>query len=240
MNIVMPMAGRGSRFAQIGIETPKPLIDVFGRPMYSWAMDSLPLELASRVIFVCLEEHLRQRSLEDDIHRRYAHLNPEVIRLVEVTEGQTCTVLKAAAIIDSDEPLLIYNADTYCQTRLSERLPALSPQVAGLIGVFRAPGTKWSFARTDADGRVLETAEKKRISDWASTGLYYFRRGRDFVRHAETMITEDERINGEFYVVPVYNRMIAAGAEVYIDPADEVWALGTPEDLRNFEQHFVP
>jgi dTDP-glucose pyrophosphorylase len=149
-------------------------------------------------------------------------------------------VLKAAALIDNDEPLLIYNADTFCRTGLSRRLPRLPPRVAGLIGVFRAPGTKWSFARTNADGRVLETAEKKRISEWASTGLYYFHRGRDFVRHAEAMISAKERTGGEFYVVPVYNRMIAAGAEVYIDPADEVWALGTPEDLQNFERQFVP
>jgi NDP-sugar pyrophosphorylase family protein len=238
MNIVMPMAGRGSRFAQIGIATPKPLIEVFGRPMYAWAMDSLPLNLARRVIFICLEEHLRQPALESDIRHRYGALDPEIVRLEEVTEGQACTVLKARRWIDNDEPLLIYNADTYCRTLLAERLPRLRPQVDGLLGVFRAPGEKWSFARADSAGRVLETAEKSRISDWASTGLYYFRRGRDFVRHGEAMIDAGERVNGEFYVAPIYNRLIAAGAQIYIDPAQEVWVLGTPEDLRNFQQRF--
>src|SRR5437660_10141463 len=105
MNVVMPMAGRGSRFAEIGVEVPKPLIDVFGRPMYAWAMDSLPLELAKRVIFICLEEHLRQRSLADDIQRRYGRFDPEIIPLTEVTAGQACTVLKAESVIDNDEPL---------------------------------------------------------------------------------------------------------------------------------------
>ncbi len=181
MNIVMPMAGRGSRFAEIGIEVPKPLIDVRGRPMYAWATESLPLELARRVIFICLDEHLQQRDLEDDIRQRYARWQPEIIPLREVTEGQACTVLKAKAWIDNDEPLLIYNADTYCRTSLSKRLPRLSPDVAGLLGVFHAAGDKWSFARTDDRGRVLEVAEKRRISEWASTGLYYFSRGRDFV-----------------------------------------------------------
>ena len=149
--------------------------------MYAWAMDSLPLELARRVIFICLEEHLREPALENDIRNRYGALDPEIVRLDEVTEGQACTVLKARQWIDNDEPLLIYNADTYCRTSLAKRLPELPPQVDGLLGVFHAPGDKWSFARADADGRVLETAEKSRISDWASTGLYYFRRGRDFV-----------------------------------------------------------
>jgi NDP-sugar pyrophosphorylase family protein len=239
MNIVMPMAGRGSRFAQIGIDAPKPLIDVRGRPMYAWAMDSLPLELANRVIFICLQEHLQHRALEDDIRGRFKRWKPEIIALDEVTEGQACTVLKAAGRIDNDEPLLIYNADTYCRTGLLRRLPELPPEVAGLIGVFRVPGDMWSFARADADGRVLETAEKRRISDWASTGLYYFRRGRDFVDHARQMIDGNERVNGEFYVAPVYNQMIAAGAEVFIDPAEEVWVLGTPEDLQHFQDHYA-
>ena len=240
MNIVMPMAGRGSRFAEIGIDVPKPLIDVLGRPMYAWAMDSLPLELAKRVIFICLKEHLQHRALADDIRRRYGRFDPEIISLDEVTQGQACTVLKAESTIDNGDPLLIYNADTYCRTALCRRLADLPPRTAGVIGVFRAPGERWSFARTDANGRVLETAEKRRISEWASTGLYYFRRGCDFVENAQNMIADDDRVNGEFYIVPVYNRMIAVGAEIVIDPAEEVWVLGTPEDLANFKEHYVP
>src|ERR1700676_2626439 len=238
MNIVMPMAGRGSRFADIGVTVPKPLISVRGRLMYAWAMDSLPLALARRVIFICLAEHLRERALSDDIRSRYGQFNPEIVALAEVTKGQACTVLKAAEWIDNDQPLLIYNADTFCRTRLAERLSRLPPQVGGLLGVFHAGRNRWSFARADATGRVLETAEKRRISDWASTGLYYFRRGSDFVRHARAMIAAQERVGQEFYVAPVYNRLIAAGAEVRIDLAEEVWVLGTPEDLRKFEANF--
>jgi dTDP-glucose pyrophosphorylase len=239
VNIVMPMAGRGSRFAEIGIDVPKPLIDVFRRPMYAWAMDSLPLELASRVIFICLAEHLQHRELEQDIRRRYKSFELAIISLDEVTEGQVCTVLKAERLIDNAESLLIYNADTYCRTNLATRLPKLPESVAGLLGVFRAAGDQWSFARTDDGGRIIETAEKRRISDWASTGLYYFRRGHDFVDHARRMIADNERVNNEFYVAPIYNRMIAAGAEIWIDPAEEVWALGTPDDLRRFQAHYA-
>src|SRR5262249_30990513 len=151
-------------------------------------------------------------------------------------EGQACTVLCARALIDSDEPLIIYNADTYCRTSLSQRLQGLEASVDGLISVFRAPGDKWSFARADERGRVVETAEKRRISDWATTGLYHFTRGRDFVRHADAMIENNDRTGGEFYVAPVYNRMIAAGSDIRIDVAEEVWVLGTPEDLDRFER----
>lgn len=240
MNVVMPMAGRGSRFVQIGIDTPKPLIDVRGKPMYAWATDGLPLALARRLIFICLAEHLSAQALERDIRTRYARHEPVIIPLDHVTEGQACTVLTARHLIDNDEPLLIFNADTYCRTTLDRALEKLPPRVDGVLDVFRAAGDRWSFARVDDDFRVLETAEKRRISEWATTGLYYFRRGADFVRHAEAMIAANERSHNEFYVAPVYNRMIAEGADVRANPVDEIWVLGTPEDLARFERECPP
>jgi NDP-sugar pyrophosphorylase family protein len=238
VNVVIPMAGRGSRFADLGVTVPKPLIPVRGKPMYAWAMDSLPLALASRVVFVCLEEHLRSRDLEADIRSRYAAHDPIIVPLATVTRGQAETVLAARAHLDDDQPLIIYNADTYCRTHLADTLPGKPAGVAGVISVFQAPGDKWSFARCDEFGRVLECAEKRRISDWATTGLYHFSRGGDFVRHAEVMIAADERERGEFYVAPLYNRMIAEGADIRVDVAEEVWVLGTPEDLAVFERDY--
>jgi dTDP-glucose pyrophosphorylase len=238
MNIVMPMAGRGSRFAEVGYTMPKPLIDVRGKPMYAWAMDSLPLARASRVIFICLAEHLEDRALAADIRDRYARLDPVIVGLDHVTEGQACTVLTAREHIDSSAPLVIYNADTFCRTNLDARLRTLPADVDGILSVFQAPGDKWSFARTDENGRVVETAEKRRISEWATTGLYHFTRGSDFVAHADAMIAANERERGEFYVAPVYNRLIAAGMNIRIDVAEEVWVLGTPEDLAHFEANY--
>lgn len=236
MNIVIPMAGRGSRFADVGIRTPKPLIDVEGKPMYAWAVDSLPLSLATRLIFVCLREHLADLGLARDIHARYGHLQPVIIALDTVTRGQAETVLCAKELINNDAPLLIYNADTYEKNRLAEQLPALAPHVAGAWSVFHAPGEKWSFARVDVDGRVVETAEKRRISDLASTGLYWFQHGRDFVRLAEQAIAAGDMSGGEFYVAPLYNALIREGREVRTFTADEVWVLGTPEDLARFHE----
>jgi dTDP-glucose pyrophosphorylase len=238
MNIVMPMAGRGSRFVESGVTTPKPLIDVRGKPMYAWATDGLPLDRAKRLIFICLDEHLRDAALADDIKHRYSAYQPIVISLDHVTEGQACTVLVAREALASDEPLLIFNADTYCPTTLGKALAGFGPSVDGALDVFSAAGERWSFARLDERGRVVETAEKRRISPWASTGLYYFRRGEDFVAHAEAMIAANERSNGEFYVAPIYNRMIAAGADVRANVVENVWVLGTPEDLAHFEQEY--
>ena len=147
-------------------------------------------------------------------------------------------MLEARAHIDRDEPLIIYNADTWCRTSLEKTLPTMPKSVAGVLGVFEAPGEKWSFARTDAAGRVVEVAEKKRISNLASTGLYHFTSGAEFVAEADAMIAANERVNNEFYVAPVYNRMIAKGRELRVDVAHEVWVLGTPEDLSHFHESY--
>ena len=104
----------------------------------------------------------------------------------------------------------------------------------GVIGVFQAPGDRWSFVRLGQNGQIVQTAEKRRISDWATTGLYHFSRGRDFVRYSDAMIAADERVNGEFYVIPVYNRMIADGTRIYPEYADDIGVMGTPEDLVSF------
>ena len=141
MNIVMPMAGRGHRFVEAGIDVPKPLIDVRGRPMYAWATDGLPLDDANRLIFICLAEHLADRALEADILSRYGTRRPVIVALDQVTQGQACTVLMARQWIDNDEPLLIFNADTYCPTTIAAAARRYGPQTAGILDLFAAPAT---------------------------------------------------------------------------------------------------
>jgi NDP-sugar pyrophosphorylase family protein len=238
VNIVMPMAGHGRRFVEAGYSAPKPLIDVLGRPMYSWAVDGLPLAHAKRLIFVCLRMHLESLDLERDIQTRYARYNPIIVSLDKVTQGQACTVLETEKWIDNPDPLLIFNADTHCRTTLDKSLAAWPPDVAGALDVFRAEGDKWSFVSLDGPDRVIETAEKRRISAWASTGLYYFRHGRDFVRHSKAMIADNDRVNNEFYIAPLYNRMIAEGLDIRANVVSDVWAMGTPEDLSSFKSTF--
>jgi len=236
LNIVIPMAGRGQRFVDAGFEKPKPLIPVRDRPMYAWAAESLPLERAARLVFVCLAEHAVE--LATDIGLRYGQHDPIVHVLPEVTAGQLATVLAARDHLQADLPLVIYNADTLCRGAL--RGLDDGQAVDGMIGVFRAEGSHWSFARTDASGRVVETAEKRRISEWATTGLYYFGETSNFLGHADEMISDDDRTRGEFFVAPLYNRMIAAGSDIRIDPAEEVWPLGTPAELQDFLDSSVP
>jgi NDP-sugar pyrophosphorylase family protein len=235
MVIVIPMAGRGQRFVDAGYELPKPLISVRGAPMYSWALRSLPLDAASRLVFVCLEEHLVERGLEADIRERYRSYDPVVVSVTEVTGGQLCTVLEARELLPGDEALLIYNADTLAISSPHPPWLGTAPGIDGSLGVFHTDaGDHWSFVLPDASGRVVRTAEKQRISSWASTGLYHFQRASAFIEAADDAIAQGETSNGEYYVAPLYNRLIAVGDHIVMDEASEVWPLGTPAELDRF------
>ena len=235
--IIIPMAGAGSRFANEDYQLPKPLIDVQGLPMYERALSSLPINSEDELIFLCLKEHLENFPLRKDLSTRY--LDCTIISVDFLTDGQACTVLLAKNYIDDEVPIIIYNIDTYFESPLGITLAQLDPHIDGLLSVFEANDPKWSFARTNEAGEVVELAEKKAISPWATTGMYYFSRGSDFVKYTEVMIKENLRINNEFYVAPVYNLMIKDGMKISLDYCSKIVAMGTPQDLKNLNHTFT-
>jgi NDP-sugar pyrophosphorylase family protein len=230
LNIVVPMAGLGSRFQQAGYTVPKPLIEVRGRPMYAWAADSLPLASASRLIFILLASQPEFPQLRDDIRRRYSKHNPIVLDVPALTAGQAVTVLQAKEFIANDEALLIHNADTAFTVAPGWVGEAWRTGCDGALLVFRSDESRWSYSREGPDGWVTEVREKQVISPWASTGTYWFRRGADFVRLAEERVRTGRREAAEYYVGPLFNDLIAAGAHVKNFPIQRLFCFGTPED----------
>ncbi|MBN1894315.1 glycosyltransferase family 2 protein [bacterium] len=238
MKIVVPMAGGGTRFSTRGVSIPKPLIPVAGRPMIDWALQSLKDIAYSQIIFVALREHEKKYGVNDVLQEIIG--GPfQLILLDGVTEGQLCTVLSARQYLDTDEDVLIASSDTYIQSCLHRDISQRAPGCRGLISVADMPGDRWSFARTDEDGWVLEVAEKKRISNHASTGLYYFSNGHEMITTADEMIQNQEKTRGEYYVIPVYQKFIRKGWRVRISTADEMWDMGTPEALDHFQAYLV-
>jgi NDP-sugar pyrophosphorylase family protein len=231
MNIVIPMAGLGSRFAQAGYATPKPLIPVLGKPMYAWAAESLPLAHARRTIFILLATQPECAELRADILTRFAAFAPMVLTVPALTRGQSETVLAARKEIANDEPLLIHNADTAFEIDPGWAAAAAARRLDGALLVFRSSERRWSYSREDADGRVVEVREKEVISPWASTGTYWWGRGRDFVELAEARVGAATVEGGEYYVGPLYNDLIARGARVANYEIRRLRCFGTPEDL---------
>ncbi|MDX1912536.1 MAG: glycosyltransferase family 2 protein [Saprospiraceae bacterium] len=239
MQIILPMAGRGSRFADSAFGLPKPLIEVAGKPMLFWALDSLQAFDGNRLILVVLEEHEQQYGIRNRVQQYLdgRSFSLEVVQIPAVTEGQLCTVLAARHLLEDEEDVLIAASDTFIRGPLANDIRHKGADCAGLISVNRLPGEQWSFARADESGVVLEVAEKRRISEHASNGLYYFSRAADLIAYGENMIRNNERTRGEFFVIPVYQKMIEAGLKILLSHADEMWDMGTPEAKAAFEHH---
>jgi dTDP-glucose pyrophosphorylase len=231
MKVIVPMAGRGSRFKNVGEMTPKPLIPVLGKPMLYWALKSIDGIEYSQLVFIALKEHEVNFGLKTLLHELYGN-NVTLILIDEVTEGQLCTVLAAEEHLNSSEDILITSSDTFVKSKIGEHISRKADDCAGLISVANLPGDRWSFAKVDETGRVTEVAEKRRISNYASTGLYYFANGYDFLTEAKRIIENKEKTQGEYYVIPVYQKLIERGLKIEISLADEVYDMGTPASLK--------
>jgi dTDP-glucose pyrophosphorylase len=234
MNVLIPMAGAGSRFEKVGYTFPKPLIEVNGKPMIQVVTENLNVE--ARFIFIVQKSHYEKYNLQYLL--KLIQPNCEIVQVEGVTEGAACTTLLAAQLIDDFNPLLIANSDQFVEWNSNEVLYAFSADGidAGIV-TFKNTHPKWSYARLDRNGFVAEVAEKKPISEHATVGIYYWKYGCDYVKYAKQMIEKNIRTNGEFYVAPVFNEAIQDGKKVRIKEIDKMWGLGTPEDLAVFLEH---
>lgn len=237
LNIVVPMAGRGSRFANVGYELPKPLIPVSGHPMIRLVLNNLRPTQAHRFIFLCLREHIEKYQVD----RLLLNWEPgsRIVVVDEVTEGAACTVLLAKDLINTNDSLMIANSDQWVDIDIDSYLASMeTSNLDGLIMTMWADDPKWSFVRLNAQNQVTEVVEKQVISNEATVGIYNFRHGSDFVTAAESMIDKNLRVNGEFYVAPVYNELISQGHVVGFYNVGSVgngmYGLGTPDDLNAF------
>lgn len=235
LNIVIPMAGNGSRFANVGYTFPKPLIEVNGKPMIQVIVENLGYKGDNiKYIFIVRKEHLEKYNLKFFLNA----IAPDckIISIDKITEGAACTVLKAIDYINNDNNLIIANSDQYVEwsDNIFLDLDNIDDSIDGVISTFESVHPKWSFAKVDENGKVLEVAEKNPISNNATTGIYFWKRGLDFVKYANLMISKNIRVNNEFYVCPVFNEAILDNKKFIIKNCKKMWGLGTPEDLNYY------
>lgn len=236
LNIVIPMAGSGSRFQNAGYTFPKPVIDIQGKTMIEIVINNLRPKVDHKFIFIVQKEHFDKYDLWN-ILKNSTNGNFEIVKIDRVTEGAACTALTASQYINNDNDLIIANADQFIQVDFNKFIEnARTGEKDGLIMTFEANHPKWSYARVDKKGYVIEVAEKKVISKNATVGIYYFKRGSDFVASAQSMIRKKIKNNNEYYICPVYNELILKNQKIYIQeiPATKMHGLGTPEDLNAF------
>ena len=231
LNVLIPMAGAGKRFAEAGYTFPKPLIDVNGQPMIQKVVENLGLE--ANYIFIVQKSHRKEYNLDSMLN--LIAPNCTIVEVDGITEGAACTTLLAKEYIDNDKPLFIANSDQYVEWNPLDFMYKMNERKAdGGIVTFKATHPKWSYAKTGDNGLVVEVAEKNPISNNATVGFYYWRHGSDYVKYASQMIEKDIRVNNEFYVCPVYNESIKDGKNIHTHEVKDMWGLGTPEDLERY------
>jgi len=191
------------------------------------------LNIEANYIFICQQEHYDKYNLKYLLN--LIAPNCKIVLVDGVTEGAACTTLLAKEFIDNDQPLVMANSDQYIEWNSNECMYAFNADtIDGGILTFNASHPKWSYAKLGDDGFVSEVAEKKAISNHATVGVYFWKRGSDYVKYAEEMIDKNIRVNNEFYVCPVFNQAIEDGKKIRIKNIEKMWGIGTPEDLDYF------
>jgi HAD superfamily hydrolase (TIGR01509 family) len=228
LNILIPMAGAGSRFEKAGYTFPKPLIDVEGQPMIKLVTENLNMD--ANFIYIVQKSHREKYNL--DALLNLISPNCKIVEVDGLTEGAACTTLLAKELINNDSPLLLANSDQYIEWDSNEFMyKMVETNSDGGIVTFPATHPKWSFVKIDEFGFVSEVAEKNPISNIATVGVYYWSKGSDYVKYAESMINKNIRTNNEFYVCPVFNEAISDGKKIRTFEIKKMWGIGTPEDL---------
>lgn len=231
VNILIPMAGSGSRFASAGYLNPKPMIDVGGIPMIEAVVQSLGID--GNYIYVVQEDHYRDYDLEVKLNQ----ITPgcTIVRIKGTTEGAASTSLYAKKYIDMQLPLIIANSDQILSWDSKKFIDDMKVnQALGSIAVFKASHPKWSYVRPGDGARVIEVAEKKVISDLASVGVYAWASGAKYVEYAEQMIDKGIKTNNEYYICPVYNEALHDGKKITYSMVNAMYGIGTPEDLEAY------
>lgn len=237
LNIVVPMAGRGSRFLSAGYKKPKPLIDVNGKRMIEVVINNLKPSCEHRFIFICQSDHIEEYNLKEVFSS--ACSNFEVVGINGITEGAAISVLKGRQFFETTDPLMIANSDQWVDFDINAYLSDISDRnLDGSMLTMKASDPKWSYARVGDNNFVTEVVEKVVISDEATVGIYNFISGEEFCKYADYMIERDIRSNGEFYVAPIYTFMASDNKKIGIFnvgcEADGMYGLGIPADLKLF------
>lgn len=256
MKIVIPMAGKGSRFLDAAISNPeykkpKPLINAKGKPMIVWAIDSLKdFKISpSNLVFICRQDQENEFKISQSLKNLFS----DQIKLVfinKITRGAAETVLKAKDLINTEEDIIVSDSDHYFNgSSLYNKVVNKDEDTQGIIPVFKPPDNdpKWSFSLIRNDNVITAVGEKDRElvakGALANIGGYYFSHGNIFVKEVEQTISENDLTGDEgkkeFYIAPIYQRLINKGMKVVAAITPKVWGLGTPKDVEYFEKNFI-
>ena len=233
-NILVPMAGLGSRFIKEGFKVPKQLINIKDKHLIDISLDCLDYE-GCNLIFVVRDETVYNFHMDELLRKKFGD-DIKVVILDKLTDGSVCSCLFAEEYIDNDAPLIIHTLDIEFEPKFD---PHLMNKLNGdgLLLTFKSNSSNYSYAKVDKNGFVTQTAEKKAISSDACVGIYGFKKGSDFCKYARDMIKRDLRTNNEFYISPLYNLLIEDGKKIRTEDVDKMHVFGTPDEFHFYKDN---
>lgn len=236
INVLIPMAGKTQYFSEAEFPFPKPLIEIGSKTMIEHVVENLATAGANvQFIFVIGSEDCRKFHLDGTLNIITGGRGL-IVRLARETRGSACSALMAIDYIATDTPLLIANSDQLFEAPITDLITGFQAADAGVVS-FDSVHPRWSYVRLDEKGKVIEAAEKRPLSRHAIAGMYYFRRGQDFVEAAMRMIQKDESVNGSYFIAPTLNQMILTGKDILMHKVDNAryHTFYTPHKIKEYE-----
>lgn len=240
INILIPMAGKSMYFPESEFPFPKPLIEIGAKTIIERVVENLTTAAKeAQFIFVINDDDCKKFHLDSTLNI-ITNGKCQIVRLDCETKGSACSALMAIDYINNNTPLLIANSDQIFEDSIVELIAGLQTAEAGVV-TFDSVHPRWSYVRLDEHNKVVETAEKRPLSRNAIAGLYYFRRGNEFVEAAMQMIRKGESVNGSFYVAPALNQLILAGKTILISRVDNdrYHTFYTSQKIKEYESRLL-
>ncbi len=240
MNILVPIAGRDRYFPEGQYVFPKPLVDICGTPLIEHTLRALlGIKEEPRFTFVVQEQDCKSYSLDDVIKVVVGTPRTDIVQIIAPTQGAVCSCLMAIDYIDPDEELLIANGDQVLLADLNEAIGDFRRhEHDAAVVTFASTHPRFSYARANDDRHIVETAEKRVISRLAIAGLYYFRRGRDFIDAAKRVLLNNNPVHEAFFISQILNEMVLSAKTVghHQIETDTYYPLYSPQKILEFEE----
>jgi len=238
MNLVIPVASNSQFFTLAEYGYPKPLVEIMGTPMIEHVIKNITYGNSfKKIIFIVKQDECDRFHLDSTLNL-LSPIKPEIIKLRADTQGALCSVLLAVEHINKDEPLLISNADQIFDQGVAEHLQRFTASdLDAACLTFSSVHPRWSYVKTNEDGLVIETAEKRPISKHAIAGVYWYKKGSDFVESGMASIKNGSSVEGKYFISPVFNEYVLSGKKVghHTVPNEQYHTFYSPQKIEEYE-----
>jgi dTDP-glucose pyrophosphorylase len=238
MNLVIPIASSSQFFSLEEYGYPKPLIEIMGTPMIEHVIKNITQgNHFKKIIFIVKQDDCNRFHLDSTLNL-LSPIKPEIIKLRADTQGALCSVLLAVEHINQDEPLLISNADQIFDQGIADHLQRFTASdLDAACLTFSSVHPRWSYVKTNENGLVIETAEKRPISKHSIAGVYWYKKGSDFIQSSMASIKHGSSVEGKYFISPVFNEYVLLGKKVghHIVPNEQYHTFYSPQKIEEYE-----